>query len=243
MKCPGQDSRLWGPDAIFEADCPQCGEAIEFFRDESSRRCRRCGHRAVNPRMDFGCAAYCRYAEQCLGALPPELAAKRAGLLKNRVAAEVKKFLGNDFRRIGRALKVVEYAEKMQKTQKADPAVVTLAAHLWAVGAWDARSRRETAESGPTDRLSVARILSRTGAPAEIAGEILAILEGIGKPGGPDSPNFRCVHDAVRIAALEEEQKNRPRPPETLSEAVERSLLTGCGRDLARQVLRLPERL
>ena len=42
--------------------------------------------------------------------MPPELLAKRSDLLKDRVAAEVKKYLGRDFKRIGRALKVVEYA-------------------------------------------------------------------------------------------------------------------------------------
>ena len=83
MKCPGQDSRFWGPEAIFEADCPECGASVEFFKDESSRRCRRCGCKVLNPRMDFGCALYCRFAEECLGeALTSELAAKRADLLK-----------------------------------------------------------------------------------------------------------------------------------------------------------------
>jgi len=71
MKCPGQDSRLWGPEAIFEAKCPECGGPIEFFKDESSRKCRKCGHKVLNPKMDFGCAAYCRYAAQCLGETCP----------------------------------------------------------------------------------------------------------------------------------------------------------------------------
>lgn len=77
MRCPGQDSRYWKPEAIFEVPCPKCGTPLEFFKDEPTRRCKKCGHKAVTARMNFGCAAYCKYAEQCLGDLPPELLAKR----------------------------------------------------------------------------------------------------------------------------------------------------------------------
>ena len=66
MKCPGQDSRYWKPGAIFEAKCPECGHAVEFFKDDTTRLCKKCGHRFLNPDMDFGCASYCKYAEQCI---------------------------------------------------------------------------------------------------------------------------------------------------------------------------------
>ena len=103
MKCPGQDSRFWKPGSIFEIECPQCGQAVEFFKDDTTRRCNQCGSRILNPRMDFGCASYCQYAEQCLGELPPELLAQKEDLLKDRVAIEMKKYFGKDFRRIGHA--------------------------------------------------------------------------------------------------------------------------------------------
>jgi len=147
MKCPGQDSRTWGPEAIFESKCPECGGPVEFFKDESSRKCRKCGHKILNPKMDFGCAAYCRYAAQCLGEdMSSELLAKRTDLLKDRVAAEVKKALGRDFRRIGRALKVVEYSGKLIKAENADPAAATLAAYLSALAVDEApgETRGET---------------------------------------------------------------------------------------------------
>ena len=71
MKCPGQDTRLWDSGAIFDVRCPGCGNSIEFFKDESSRRCRKCGMKTLNPRMDLGCAAHCRFASQCLGTAGP----------------------------------------------------------------------------------------------------------------------------------------------------------------------------
>jgi hypothetical protein len=239
MKCPGQDSRYWGPEAIFETSCPSCGGPIEFFKDEGSRRCRKCGLKVLNPKMDFGCAAYCKFAAQCLGDLPPEVVAKRSDLLKDRVAAEVKKHLGRDFRRIARALKVVEYAGKIQRTEKADQAVVTLAAYLSTVAPGLPQTKPDgIAPQAPEDGVHPARdILARTGAPDDLTATVLEILKRLDNSESPmESANFRVVHDAVRIAALEEAQKEKPRSPGELAEAIENSLLTESGRKTAAEV-------
>jgi len=42
VRCPGQDWRLWGKDAIFEVKCPYCGEEVEFFKDDVFRKCPKC---------------------------------------------------------------------------------------------------------------------------------------------------------------------------------------------------------
>lgn len=86
MKCPGQDSRYWKPGDVFETPCPECGAEVEFFKDDPTRRCRHCGRQVLNPNMDFGCASYCQYAEQCIGSLPPELIDMRKGRLQERLA-------------------------------------------------------------------------------------------------------------------------------------------------------------
>ena len=65
-QCPGQDKRFWKAGDIFEAPCPYCGGVIEFWKDDLRRRCRRCGKRVANPRLDLGCAEWCKYADQCL---------------------------------------------------------------------------------------------------------------------------------------------------------------------------------
>jgi len=54
--CPGQDMRFWKPEDIFEAPCPHCGIAMEFWKDDMKRKCRSCGKFARNPRLDLGCA-------------------------------------------------------------------------------------------------------------------------------------------------------------------------------------------
>ncbi len=196
MKCPGQDSRLWGPEAIFEAKCPECGGPIEFFKDESSRKCRKCGHKVLNPKMDFGCAAYCRYAAQCLGEdMPPELLAKRTDLLKDRVAAEVKKSLGRDFRRIGRTLKCGRLYRKILRARMPTPLLQHLRLPSRALRAgWSAcpanqGSGRETS----ADARHAAPKSSPARRPEEVAREVLAILDSMERDGGLDSAGYRCV--------------------------------------------------
>ena len=141
MKCPGQDSRYWQPGAIFESKCPQCGHEIEFFKDDATRKCSHCGHRIANPKMDFGCASYCKFAEQCIGTLPEELIAKRDDLLKDRIAIEMKKYFNEDFKSIGHAMRVARHAEKIGKAEGANMAVIFATAYLHDIGVVEAKKR------------------------------------------------------------------------------------------------------
>ncbi len=61
-KCTGLDTREWGPDAIFEIDCPRCGHAVEFFKDEIRRYCGHCRYPVPNDRREYGCGQWCSAA-------------------------------------------------------------------------------------------------------------------------------------------------------------------------------------
>lgn len=65
MQCPGQDTRYWKTGDIFEVECPACSTVIEFFKTDSGRKCSKCGERFSNPRLDLGCANYCKFANKC----------------------------------------------------------------------------------------------------------------------------------------------------------------------------------
>ncbi len=73
-RCPGQDMRYWKPEDIFDLDCPHCGLNIEFWKDEPFRLCKSCGNEVRNPRIDLGCAKWCKFANECLGKLPRQAA-------------------------------------------------------------------------------------------------------------------------------------------------------------------------
>jgi len=141
MKCPGQDTQYWNQDAIFETKCPECGAPMEFFKDDATRRCPQCKQKIINPKMDFGCASYCQFAEQCLGSLPEEFVSLQEDLLKDRVAVEMKRYFGTDFKRIGHAGMVARFAEKIGKQERANLAVVLCAAFLHDIGIKNAEEK------------------------------------------------------------------------------------------------------
>jgi len=66
-KCPGQDMQQWQFDAIYDVKCQSCGYMVEFFKDETKRKCPQCKEIVLNDRIDLGCAKWCPYAESCLG--------------------------------------------------------------------------------------------------------------------------------------------------------------------------------
>lgn len=65
MKCPGTDTLFWKSDDIFEVPCPNCGATIEFFKDDSSRKCSNCKEKFFNPRIKTDCLQYCKFADSC----------------------------------------------------------------------------------------------------------------------------------------------------------------------------------
>jgi hypothetical protein len=240
MKCPGQDSRYWKPGAIFEAKCPKCGNDVEFFKDDTTRKCKKCAHRFLNPSMDFGCASYCQYAEQCIGDLPPELIAQKEDLLKDRVAIEMKRYFKQDFKRIGHATRVARYAERIGKEQGGNLAVILTAAYLHDIGIKEAeRKYQSTAaryqeEEGPP----VAReILTRLEARGELIEEACDIVGHHHHPRSDESINFKSIYDADMIVNLEENQKENPMSPEKLANMLDKSFLTESGRNLAKKIL------
>ncbi|NWF57717.1 MAG: HD domain-containing protein [Syntrophaceae bacterium] len=240
MRCPGQDSRYWKPEAVYNVPCAKCGSLLEFFKDEPTRRCKKCGHKMVNPKMDFGCAAYCKYAEQCLGDLPPELIAQKKDLLKDRVAIEMKHFFKQDFKRIGHATKVARHAEQIAKEEKGDAAIVLSAAYLHDIGIKEAESRYQSTEPKYQEELGppIARdILTKLGATPGLIDEVCDIIGHHHHPRPEETTNFKIVYDADMIVNLEEGMGNGSRDPEKLKALIEKSFLTETGRQLARKTL------
>jgi HD superfamily phosphodiesterase len=240
MKCPGQDMRYWKPGDIFETQCPQCDRKVEFFKDEVRRKCR-CGHEIVNPKLDFGCAAWCPYAEQCIGVVPEELRvrpqAEQKILLRERISLEMKKYFGTHFKQVHHALKVARYAEKILRMEGGNPLVVVGAAYLHGVGSDEAEKgdgpipgeARE--KEGP---VAVKEILDGLDVNKEIVGEICQIIVHQRQSEPDKTLNAQIVYEAEWLANLEEGEnlKDREKAKRLIGEVFK----TKTGKQLAEEL-------
>jgi HD superfamily phosphodiesterase len=215
---------------------------VEFFKDDTTRKCDRCGHRMMNPKMDFGCASYCEYAEQCLGTLPPELLAQKEDLLKDRVALEMKRYFKSDFKRIGHAMRVARHAEAIGRTEGGNLSVVLCAAYLHDIGIHEAerKYRSMTAEYQEQEGPGIARaILKKLGANEALISEVVDIVGHHHHPRETETTNFKVLYDADLITNLAEKHKESPIDADRLGSILETSLLTEGGRNEARKVFKL----
>ncbi|MBW2203399.1 MAG: HD domain-containing protein [Deltaproteobacteria bacterium] len=203
----------------------------------TTRKCSKCGHRFLNPQLDFGCASYCQYAEQCIGDLPPELLAQKEDLLKDRVAIEMKRYLKQDFKRIGHASRVARYAEQIGREESGNLAVILCAAYLYNIGikAAEEKHQSSTAEYREKEGPPIAReILNKLGAKEALIDEVCDII-GHHNYSGTQTINFKSVHDADQLANLEEKQKEEPANAEKLIDIIEESFLTDSGRRIGKK--------
>jgi hypothetical protein len=238
MQCPGQDTRYWKPGDIFEALCPHCGQPVEFFKDESTRRCRNCKQLVTNPRMDFGCAAYCKYAEQCLGELTPDLLAKRKELLKDRVAVEMKKYYRQDFKSINHAVKVARYAEQIGAEEKADLAVLLPASYLHGIACPEEEAEGPSSGAACGGSGSVQVLLAGLGASQELVDEVLQTIASLREERGSITARTgRTLRDAHTIAEWQEKHAQGAITEAPTEAALQELFLTEGGKTVARKIL------
>lgn len=190
MKCPGQDMQYWTDNAIFEVDCPNCGATVEFYKDDTTRKCHSCEKRFVNPKMDFGCASYCQYAEQCLGTLPEDFMGSREDLIKDKVAVAVKRFYHTDFKSIKKATNVARYVENIGKSEGGNLGILLCAAYLHGL-----------------DNAEINNILTTVNAAPPLAEAILAILGGNENNDPEIELEELILTDALTLYGFQEETK------------------------------------
>ncbi len=220
MKCPGQDTQYWNQDAIFETQCPECGHGLEFFKDDATRRCPGCGKKIVNPKMDFGCAAYCKFAEQCLGTLPEAFVAQRDDLFKDRVAVEMKRHYGSDFKRIGQATRVARHAEAIGKAEQANLPVILCAAYL-------------NGMDTPDNPGQARALMEKLGAGPELTEMVCRVLEKVKAHGDPEDLETRVVKDALMLTMMADCDGKKELDPSELKDKIHRIYATDAGKQRA----------
>ena len=206
-RCPGQDRRFWKPGDIFDAQCPHCGEEIEFWKDDVRVSCTQCGKVAVNPRLNLACAQWCKWAEQCLEGLT----------LEDRLLAAAKDTFSVDDRRFNHAVRVLEYAKRLLEADPAEARVVISAAVLRGVDAAEARE-----------------ILGRLGVDEETVDPVCDIVARGRAPRDGDPIEFDIVCDAEALAGWIED--GPPDLTSAVEGDINRTFRTAGGRRLAKAV-------
>jgi HD superfamily phosphodiesterase len=240
MKCPGQDMRFWKPGDIFETQCPKCGAKVEFFKDEVRRKCR-CGHEIVNPKMNFGCAAWCQYADQCVGVIPEEVKAEQraeqGNLIRERISLEMKKYFGADLKRIKHALKVADYSEQILKREGGNSLVVLATAYLHDIGIHEAEKKYQNS-SGSYQEIEgpgiAKEILEKLDIQRELIDEICDIIGHHHHPREEETLNFQILYEADWLVNLEESGVSKDQ--EQLSKIIEEVFKTTSGKQLAEKI-------
>ncbi len=233
MKCPGQDTQYWNASSIFDVKCPECGASVEFFKDDTTRKCRACGHKFVNPKLDFGCASYCSFAKNCIDTLPEEFLKKREQLLKEKIELEIKKYFGADFKRISHALRVAHYADKIGKKEAGDMAVVIAAAYLHDIGIPEAEKKNKSAAPKYQEiagRPIAKNILLKLNAPADLIKEACDIIGRHHTPLKKETLNFKILYDADLIVNMEEKNKKDPIDYQYLKKSADKLFFTKSGK-------------
>lgn len=237
MKCPGQDMQFWENDAIYEVKCPECNKMVEFYKDDTTRKCHNCDHRFVNPKMDFGCATYCQFAEQCLGTLPEEFVLQQDNLLKDKVAVAVKRYFKTDFKSIRLTAQIAGHAEKIgRSTEEANLALILCSSYLLLVSNPELAELNtdQTCHSFVNAQPEVAlEILQGVGANQQLIDQVCRIITN--QP--PESEHEKNAHDVVfdayKIALLESRHKDS----DLSNEDIENGII-GLNSEMAREEAR-----
>jgi len=206
---------------------------MEIFKDEPSRICRSCLRRVPNPKVELGCAKWCKYAARCLGHLPgaPEM----VGSLCDRIVEKMKSYFGDDQPRIDHALAVLEYAERiLQASPDVSGVVVRAAAILHDIGIPEA-GRKHNSTAGKFQELEgppIARgILTEMKVDGSIIDHVCRIIANHHSAKEIDTPEFRIIWDADWLVNIPDEFDTSDKA--RMSELIGKTFKTDRGKRIA----------
>ncbi len=230
IRCPGQDQRFWKPEDIFEVQCPDCSNKMEFFKDEPKLKCSKCGKIVVNPKIDLGCAEWCQYAEQCLGVS----VVKNLRVMRDKLIDEMKKVFAGDEKRIDHALAVLNYAEQIHAAEGGDPLIVRAAAILHDIGIHEAECKYHSS-AGKYQEIEgppIAReILSKYDLDETIIEHTCKIIANHHSAKDIDTLEFRIIWDADWLVNIPVEFPEADK--EKLQKLIDKIFKTNKGRQIA----------
>lgn len=188
-RCPGQDMRYWTAKDIFDVSCPYCDNSIEFWKDEPFRLCRVCRKEVRNPRIDLGCAKWCKFGSQCLGHSADEQLA--AAPVIEKLKAQLQTQTEGQPARYGMAMENYRIANLLLTSEGGDPCRIKTGTLL------------TTMLQGEDKPIDTARhMLQSTILPAEEQEAVCQLLTQV-LSGKPQTLEASVVNDALILAGAE----------------------------------------
>jgi hypothetical protein len=210
-KCPGQDQRFWKPEDIFEIKCPSCGNSIEFWKDEPSLKCPNCKQSVANPKIDLGCAKWCKHAKECIGVS----SMNESNILCDRLLHEAELVVGKNHQNIDSAKEALKYAGQIQINEGGDALVVKAAVTLNVIS----KNKANDDISG-----AVKNILLKQGVSNELIERICEIIINLQNSEELDSIEYRIVYDALKLVKI------------AAGEKIKHLLKTASGKQIAQEM-------
>jgi HD superfamily phosphodiesterase len=119
---------------------------------------------------------------------------------------------------------VARHAENIGKAEGGNLAVILASAYLHDLG---------SENTGSTSSDPARLIMTGLGASKALIDEVCGMIDRLHALDAPDTPNFKILNDALLIASLEEKQKAGTLSPESVRAAIENTLMTDSGREMA----------
>ncbi len=206
--CPGQDTRFWQPGDIFNSRCGNCGSLIEFFKDDASQKCKKCGTKVQNPKLNLGCAQWCEHAKDCLGYDPKDTEnaaamAESVGFdisLADKILGEIKLKTGEDSDLYKHARKYREKAELMIDAKGGKPRIIIPAAMLIDAGAdlkQAGNGSKSDSNKGEAKKTLAEKILKEVGLDNASIDEVTEIINAHNGNTLIDSNEFKIVSEVI----------------------------------------------
>jgi HD superfamily phosphodiesterase len=160
--------------------------------------------------------------------------AEQKNSLRERIALEMKKYFGTDFKRVHHAIKVARFAEQILKMEGGNPLVVMGAAYLHDIGIHEAE-RKYGSPSGHYQEMegpAIAReILEKLSVQKEMIDEICDIIGHHHSPREEETLHFQILYEADWLVNIEEDGISKDR--EKVEGLIGKVFRTVTGKQLA----------
>lgn len=155
----------------------------------------------------------------------------------DRIRNEMIDFFGSDRERVEHALKVLDYAGRINSVEKADPLVVGVAAVLHDIGI-HAAEQKHGSSAGNFQELEgppIARnILRRNGFCEPDIEHICAIIANHHSAKNIDTPEFRVIWDSDWLVNIHDEMDLSDKA--ALARLIEKIFKTGAGKEISKEI-------